>query len=60
MDKAYKAVALKQTDESGSNSYTFIIKGRNVEEALTNAQNHIKYDHKADASYHIELKLLPV
>jgi len=59
MNEAYKAVALKQTDEAGPNTYTFIIKGRNAEEAYVNAQNHIKYDHKAGANYHIELQLLP-
>lgn len=59
MDKAYKAVALKKTNKSGSNSYTFVIKGRSVDEALLNAQNHIKYDHQAEATYHIQLELLP-
>jgi len=58
MLKDYKAVGLKKTEESGSNSYTFIIKGKNIEEALVNAQNHIKYDHKAEASYHIDLELI--
>lgn len=58
MLKDYKAVGLKQTEESGLDSYTFIIKGKNIEEALVNAQNHIRYDCKAEADYHIDLELI--
>ena len=58
MLKDYKAVALKSAEGTGYKSYTFITKGNNVKEALVNAQNHIKNDHKADAEYHIELTLI--
>ncbi|MBO0329882.1 hypothetical protein [[Muricauda] lutisoli] len=58
MLKDYKAVALKNSEGSGCDSYTFIIKGNNREEALLNAQNHIEFDHKASAKYHIELSYI--
>ncbi len=58
MLKNYKVVALKTTQGTGEDSYTFNIKENNVNEALVNAEYHISNSHSASANYHIELKLI--
>ena len=58
MLKDYKAVAIKQSNGTGANDYTFIIKGNNVNQAHLNAQSHISNSFDANATYHIELTLI--
>lgn len=58
MLKDYKAVALKISHGNGGGSYTFIIKGNDVNEALINAQDHISNTFAASANYNITLELI--
>jgi hypothetical protein len=58
MIKNYKAKALKTSQGTGSDSYEFIIKGIDINQALKNAQSHILNTYSANADYHVNLKLV--
>lgn len=58
MTKDFKAVAIKQSQGTGENQYTFIVKGNNPSEAYANAKHHIANTFEAEAFYHIELSVI--